>query len=170
MKKLVKKQIIKGVTVMTTLGILGSAYTFIPTAANAKTASTPVAQSIQSPDNVNDIQSNPIFRSLSEDQKAEFLEIAQELHLSLDEQNDLLKQRFDYHHRIQPQWKSSIIKAAAKMIAAKCGEKSVADITDFLFEWEDDLQTGIEKSLIKYGHFNKKVAKWTAKSIIFVLF
>lgn len=112
------------------------------------------------------------YQSLTKDQKEEFNDIVNGLNLSYNEQVTLLNQYAKQHPstKIQTKWKTSIIKAIAKLIIAKTGEKSAADVTDFLFGWEGDLQSGIEHYLVHHEHWNKTVAYWTAKSIMFIAF
>ena len=49
------------------------------------------------------------------------------------------------------------------------GQKSIAEISDFLFGWQDDLEAGIAAYLLRNG-WNREVANWTAKSIMFIIF
>jgi len=160
-----KKTFIKGVAALTTVGILTTA---VVPAVGAETISNPskFSHTSLSPK----VKLSAFYRELDSTKKAEFEYIVEGLNLSESEQLQLLKDRSVEQSTVTPRWKTAIIKKAAALIAAKVGSKTVADITNFLFSWEDDLQMGIEKALIKYGHFNKTVAHWTAKSIMFILF
>lgn len=122
---------------------------------------------------IEDITNNPVYRTLTDAQKQDFADISQGLNLSYTDQADLLNQYAANRPstgRFQLQWKTTLIKAAAKLLAAKLGEKSIADFTDFLFGWEGSLQNGIQYYLIHYAHWNSTAAYWTAKSIVFILF
>ena len=64
---------------------------------------------------------------------------------------------------------STVIRKAASLLAKKMGQKSIAEISDFLFGWQDDLEAGIAAYLLRNG-WNRDVTNWTAKSIIFIIF
>lgn len=151
------KKLSKKIVAISTAGVL--VFSFIPLSGISAKEAT-VSQ---------EVKNDELYENLSGDKKKEFKEIVDGLDLNKEEQEELLEQREDEKSTATVQWKTAVIKKAAEIIAAKTGEKSVAEVTDFLFEWEDDLQTGMEKALVKYGHFNDTVAHWTAKSVMFVL-
>lgn len=62
------------------------------------------------------------------------------------------------------------LKKCAKKFGLKMGETSLADFTDYLFDWEDNLEYGIERFLITKWGWNKVVAHWASKTIMFVAF
>lgn len=121
--------------------------------------------------------------ALPEYKQEELDELQRELNLSQDDVKFLEEQYVNYHSNSsleESKLKAKIvlkvlkaakpvIKKACKMFGLKMGEKSFADFTDYLFEWEGDLQTGIENSLMKVG-MPKTAAHWTAKTIMFVVF
>lgn len=122
---------------------------------------------------VSDIKSNQLYKQLSSDKKQEFNGLIKSKTFDNQELLQILQDR-EKEHPSSPlfhaEWKTSVIKTVAKLVASKVGEKSVSDVTDFLFSWEGPLQDGIEYYLIHYGHFNPTVAHWTAKSIMFIAF
>ena len=65
-------------------------------------------------------------------------------------------------------WKSAAVKKAAKWLAGVIGSKSVADITDYLFEWQDDLEAGCENFLVDECGWDEDVAHWTVKTASFI--
>lgn len=128
-----------------------------------------VQENSESKSVVKDFQ-NTHYKNLTDKQKVEFNEISKHLNLSAIEQEELLREKYENDTAIAPRGvKTSIIKKAAKLLAAKVGSATIAEVTDFLFGWQNDLQTGMEVFLINHG-WNKTVAHWTAKSIMFVLF
>ncbi|MDA2566429.1 hypothetical protein PDQ34_21010 [Bacillus cereus] len=120
--------------------------------------------------NNTDINFNQLYNQLNENKKEEFLNIVRESNLSFQEQIQLLQDRENSSYEATPRWKAAIIKKAAKLLAAKIGSKSVADITDYLFEWEDNLEQGMQNYLVYKLGWNKTAAHWTAKSVMFILF
>lgn len=56
------------------------------------------------------------------------------------------------------------------MFGVKMAEKSFADFTDYLFEWQGKVQDGIESFLINSWGWNKTASHWSAKTIMFVAF
>jgi hypothetical protein len=122
---------------------------------------------------VSNIESEQLYKQLSSDKKQEFNKLIESKIFNNQELLQILQDREERHPSsplFESKWKASVIKAVAKLVASKVGEKSVADVTDFLFSWEGPLQDGIEYYLIHYGHFNSTVAHWTAKSIMFIVF
>lgn len=117
-----------------------------------------------------DIQTNDLFKKLNKEKQNEFIELAKELNLTYQEQIQFLQEKEASKNQLTARWKTAIIKKAAKLLAAKIGSKSVADITDYLFEWENDLQTGMENYLVYKLGWNRTAAHWTAKSVMFILF
>ncbi|RGB74915.1 hypothetical protein [Anaerococcus nagyae] len=122
-----------------------------------------------------------LANNLPDYKKSELLELKNELDLNYEEINFLEEQYLINHSGTELRWKVSavkkvikvakpILKKAAKKFGVKMGEKGIADLTDYLFEWEDDLQNGIENFLINKWGWNKTAAHWTAKTIMFVAF
>ncbi|MGG0256904.1 hypothetical protein ABEY61_28330 [Bacillus toyonensis] len=117
-----------------------------------------------------DITLNHLYNKLSKNKKKEFLNIVKESNLNFQEQVQLLQDRKNNIHSSQQRWKISIVKKAAQLLAIKIGSKSVADITDYLLSWEDDLQQGMENYLVYELGWDQSVAYWTAKSVMFIIF
>ncbi len=118
---------------------------------------------------------------LSPEKEEQLMEIANEFNLSTQEIKELRYLYNEHSTTIIPRGRIGIIlkivKAAkpiiikaCKMFGVKMAEKSLADFSDFLFEWQGDLQDGIENFLINYWNWNETAAHWTAKSIMFVVF
>lgn len=120
--------------------------------------------------------------TLSSPQKEEqLMEIAKQLNLTEQEVQELRDLYNKHSSTTMPMGKIGIITKivkvskpiiikAAKAIGIKISEKTFADFTDFLFDWQGNLQDGIESFLINYLNFNETVAYWTAKTIMFVAF
>lgn len=107
---------------------------------------------------------------LPDDKKKEFNELVQSGYFSKTEQVKLLQAYTTENGNFSTRSvKTKAIKKLAKWLAAKVGSKTIADITDYLFGWQDDLQTGAENFLVDHG-WNRTVAHWSVKSIMFVLF
>ncbi|CAK1250505.1 hypothetical protein [Fructobacillus fructosus] len=147
---------------LASLTLMGSASPIL--SASADSNITQSAQTVPS----HSQQFNDLYQQLDESDKEEFNQIINSLNLSEEEQIDLLQQRIE-NDVPSFRWKTAIIKAAARILAAKLGEKSVADWTDFLFDWEDNFEGGIRYALIHYGNFNSTAAYWTARSIVFAV-
>lgn len=140
------------------------------------TSITPVfAQSIN--DNSNKLGANKMLLSLEKEN--ELLEIAKEGNLSNEEINQLVK--LYEENMISPRGKLGVILKivkvsknvmlkASKAFGVKMAEKTVADWTDYLLGWQDDLQDGIENFLIDKCGWNREAASWTAKTIMFIVF
>ncbi|WP_031556628.1 hypothetical protein [Lachnospira multipara] len=120
---------------------------------------------------------------LSNDKLKELNILATEMNLNdqdIDEIQKLYKEYHQYNQIEDSKIKAKIVKKVVKLIVPLTGkalkaagvkvtEKGLADITNFLFEWEGPLQDGIEQALISIGA-PKTVAHWSAKTIMFVLF
>ncbi|ARF67779.1 hypothetical protein B7C51_07950 [Paenibacillus larvae subsp. pulvifaciens] len=117
-----------------------------------------------------DITNHDLYKRLTKDKQKEFMEIVKGTNLNYQQQVQLLKDRENMGQEQEKTLKVSLIKKAAKILAAKLGEKSIADIADYLFDWEDNLQQGIENYLVDKAGWNTTVAHWTAKTIMFILF
>ncbi|MCY9512239.1 hypothetical protein M5W68_20225 [Paenibacillus larvae] len=117
-----------------------------------------------------DITNHDLYKRLTKDKQKEFMEIVKGTNLNFQQQVQLLKDRKNMGQEQEKTLKVSLIKKAAKILAAKLGEKSIADIADYLFDWEDNLQQGIENYLVDKAGWNTTVAHWTAKTIMFILF
>lgn len=65
--------------------------------------------------------------------------------------------------------KATLTKAA-KMFGMKMAEKELADFADYLFEWQGDLQDGIENFLVYNWGWSRDAAHWAAKTIMFIAF
>lgn len=95
-----------------------------------------------------DITNHDLYKRLIKDKQKEFMEIVKGTNLNYQQQVQLLKDRENMGQEQEKTLKVSLIKKAAKILAAKLGEKSIADIADYLFDWEDNLQQGIENYLV----------------------
>ena len=113
-----------------------------------------------------------LYNSLSDEKKAEFITLVQENHLTADEQYQVLK---DYVNKPpMARWKLAVlreaVKYAAKIVGAKIGEKTIADFVNYLTDFEDHIQDGLENGMVKYFHVNRSVAHWAAKTVVFIFF
>ncbi|ANU71630.1 hypothetical protein [Enterococcus faecalis] len=154
--KYLKKAVILGLTI-TTVGSAVSPVTnvFASEAIEAYNSSK------------NSIELDKYFNDLSDSKKAEFRELVKGANLSPNEQLQILKEKYDSDREIAPRWKTAVIKKVAKWLAAKAGEKSIADITNYLFEWQDNLEQGAENWLVDHG-WNRTAAHWTVKTASFI--
>jgi hypothetical protein len=119
---------------------------------------------------------------LSPEKEKQLMEISKEFNLSTQDIKDLRNLYHNEHSTtIMPLGKigavtkivkvaKPIIIKACKMFGVKMAEKSLADFTDFLFEWQGNLQDGIENFLITRWNWNETAAHWTAKTIMFIVF
>lgn len=118
---------------------------------------------------------------LSPQKEEQLMEIAKQLNLTEQEVQELRDLYNKHSSTTMPMGKIGIITKivnvskpiiikAEKAIGIKISEKTFADFTDFLFDWQGNLQDGIESFLINYLKFNETVAYWTAKTIMFVAF
>lgn len=139
--------------------------TFVSTATNVH-ASNISDVTISSTQN-NDF--NYYYNDLSNSEKIEFDQLAKSGVFSQNDQLTLLQEKYNNTRSIAPKWKIAAIKKLAVFLAAKTGAKSISDITNFLFSWEDDLQEGATEYLVNNG-WNHDVAYWTVKSAIFLFF
>ncbi|MED3352976.1 hypothetical protein P4388_31140 [Bacillus thuringiensis] len=164
------KMKIAGSILATTLAVstIGSSYALADSP-----NTTPTKQQITNQENT-DITTHKLYKELDVDSQKLFIEIVNGANLPYPQQVQLLqdKDRFieEENNSSMHTWKTALVKKAAKLLAAKIGSKSVADITDYLFEWEDDLQQGMENYLVYKLGWNKTAAHWTAKSVMFILF
>lgn len=117
---------------------------------------------------VNKSEKDDLYIQLPTDKKEQFDEIVAALSLSENEQLDLLKAYQQEHPRRRKRGvKSAVIKKVARFIATKLGQKSLVEVTNYLFEWQDNLETGAENYLVKYG-WNRNLAHWTVKTASFI--
>ncbi|OTO52012.1 hypothetical protein [Enterococcus faecium] len=113
-----------------------------------------------------------LYNTLSDDKKAEFVALVQENHLTADEQYKVLN---DYVNKPpMPRWKLTVLKEAvkyaAKLVGAKIGEKTIADFVNYLTDFEDHIQDGLENGMVKYFHISRNTAHWAAKTVVFIFF
>lgn len=112
---------------------------------------------------------NKLYNSLTNSKKQEFNILVKGANLTLDEQLEILKTREKEINHVESKGaKSAVVKKVAKWLAAKAGEKSIADITDYLFEWEDNLEQGAENYLVDKCGWNRTAAHWTVKTASFI--
>lgn len=107
------------------------------------------------------------YNDLSDSKKDEFRSLVKDANLSPDEQLQILKEKYEADREATPRWKTAVVKKVAKWLAAKAGEKSIADITNYLFEWQDNLEQGAENWLVAHG-WNQTAAHWTVKTASFI--
>lgn len=107
------------------------------------------------------------YNDLSDSKKAEFKNLVEGANLSKDEQLQILKEKYTADRQPTPRWKSAVVKKVARWLAAKAGEKSIVDITNYLFEWQDNLEQGAENWLVNHG-WNRTAAHWTVKTASFI--
>lgn len=113
-----------------------------------------------------------LYNSLSDEKKAEFAALVQENQLTADEQYQVLK---DYVNKpLMPRWKLTVLKEAvkyaAKIVGAKIGEKTITDFVNYLTDFEDHIQDGLENGMVKYFHISRDTAHWAAKTVVFIFF
>lgn len=113
------------------------------------------------------------LNQLTEEEKRQFNQLKKSGIFSEYELHEILKEKIYYSSTstmIQLSGVSStVIRKAASLLAKIMGQKSIAEISDFLFGWQDDLEAGIAAYLLRNG-WNRDVANWTAKSIMFIIF
>lgn len=107
------------------------------------------------------------FNDLSEDKKIEFQTLVKEANLSRDEQLQILKEKYNSDREITFRWKGAVIKKVARWLADKVGEKSVSSVTNYLFEWQDNLKQGDENYFIHHG-WNRTATHWAVKTASFI--
>lgn len=146
---------------LVSVSLLSSALPFQPVSANnedVKEASFIPTYSIYKSED---------YLSLSNKEKTQFNELVNSGVFSNQELESILK---DKRKNKSPfRWKIAAIKKAARFISKKLGTKTVAEISDFLFGWQDNLEEGIALLLLRNG-WNREVARWTARSIMFIIF
>lgn len=75
---------------------------------------------------------------------------------------------------VQARWKISVIKAvfkaAAKVLGAKMGEKTLSDWVNYLTNFEGGMEDGIQSFLVNRMGWNSTAAYWTARTIVFLAF
>lgn len=137
-------------------------------------------------DNQNNILENKniefkIEENLPIDKQVELNNLVKEFNMSKEDANYIKELYIQNHSGIQPKAKVGavlkIIKVAkpiiikgAKMFGMKMAEKGIADLTDYLFEWQGALQDGIENFLVNNWGWSTTAAHWVAKTIMFVAF
>lgn len=107
------------------------------------------------------------YNDLSNEKKVEFERLVSGAHLSQVEQLQILKEKYESDRQLTPRWKIAVIKKIAKWLVAKTGEKTVSDVTNYLFEWQDNLEQGAENWLVNHG-WNRTAAHWTVKTASFI--
>lgn len=119
--------------------------------------------------------------SISPEKEKYLQDMRKEYNLTQQDVNDIRYIYNQYSDISTPRAKIGIIKKvikvagpvlmkAAKIFGVKMSEKSFAEFSNFLFGWQDDLQSGIETFLVNNLHWNRVAAEWTAKTIMFVVF
>lgn len=130
---------------------------------------------------INTISLNDNEEMLSLEKERELLEIAREFNLSQQDIYDLREMYNQNSDVITPRARISavlkivksakpVLNKATKIFGVKLKEKAISDFTDFLFEWQDSLQNGIEYFLANKLGWNSSAAHWAAKTIMFVAF
>jgi hypothetical protein len=125
----------------------------------------------------NNEESNSLFKEngLTDSQQKDFNEIKQSGQFSEQQLNSVLKDKMNQSNPMFAQkWKIALIKSAikygAKLIGKKLEGKTLTDAVNYLTGFEDNIQDGIQNTLVKYLHVNSNVAYWTAKTVVFVFF
>ncbi|MBF6978223.1 hypothetical protein IU403_03585 [Aerococcaceae bacterium zg-BR22] len=114
-----------------------------------------------------DILLSDNYKLLSKSEKQDFNALIQSGMFSYQDLQNILHEKLNGEPTFRS--KVAIVKKAARLHAQKLGQKSLAEITDFLFGWQDNLEEGMARFLLRSG-WNKDVAYWTAISIMFILF
>ena len=110
-----------------------------------------------------------LYNQLPDEKKLQFNELVSALNLNEEEQLDLLKQYKEEHpRRAKRGLKSAVIKKVARFLAKKVAQKSVVEITNYLFEWQDNLEAGAENYLVEQG-WDRNIAHWTIKTASFIV-
>lgn len=118
---------------------------------------------------------------LSPEKEKELKELVKEFNLSPQDEQEIRELYRENSNTVTTRAKIGVIKKiikvakpvfvkAAKLFGVKISEKSIADFSDFLFGWQDDLENGIKTFLVKNLGWNSTAAEWTAKTIMFVAF
>lgn len=123
--------------------------------------------------NTNDDQEDRLYNLLATSQQEEFNEIVKGAGLTKDQQVVLLTEKVsEQRSSMQRGIKLDAVKEIAKYVAKITGKsllsKPLKSFVNFITDYEGKAQTGIERGLIKYLHFNKTVAYWTARTVVFI--
>lgn len=115
-----------------------------------------------------------LYNNLSLEKQKEFDLLTTDGNFSEQDKIDILKEKYNNNSEGTAKWKVAILKKAvkyvAKLVGAKLSAKTLTDFVNYLTGFEDNVQTGLEKGLVKYLHVNKAVAKWAAKTAMFIFF
>lgn len=121
------------------------------------------------------------LRMLPKNKQLELIELKKELNLTEEEVLFLEAQYLEHCGDPEFVGKGAIIRKIAKVakpifrkaekkFGVKMGQKTLAEFTDYLFEWEGKIQDGIENFLVHKWGWNRKAAHWAAKTIMFIAF
>lgn len=115
-----------------------------------------------------------LYSELTPEKKSEFQKLIDSEKLTNEQQYQILQDTYTVNHQASPRWKVAVlkqaIKYAAKLVGTKLSEKGLADFVNYLTGFEDNIQSGLENGLVKYCHVNRTVAKWAAKTVVFIFF
>ncbi|KAF0392063.1 MULTISPECIES: hypothetical protein [Lactobacillaceae] len=137
-------------------------------------ADTTNQTSVTVKNNNNSKSFDELYSNLSSEKKKEFQEIVQTQGLNHSQQYQILQDRETQSNEPTTRWKLSVLKKAVKyaaqLVGTKIKEKTLTEFVNYLTDFEDDMQTGLENGMVKYFHVNRTTAKWVAKTVMFVIF
>jgi len=117
-----------------------------------------------------------LYAELSPEDKANFDTLASHYGWADSEKTQFLQSKAGIADdpAVQARWKVAVIKAvfkaAAKVLGAKMGEKTLSDWVNYLTNFEGDMQDGIQSFLVTQMGWNSTAAYWTARTIVFLAF
>lgn len=123
--------------------------------------------------NSSDEDFNSMYSQLTIEKKQEFNQLVADGNFSQSEQLEILKSKIsnDKSDRLRG-IKLTIVKKIALYVAKYTGRsiasKPLKPFVNYLTNFEGKSETGIRNGLIKYLHFNKTAAYWTARTIVFI--
>lgn len=140
-------------------------------------ALSPVSSVFAAEANVNSSQQTEFdkyYNDLSDSKKSEFEDLVRGAGLTQNEQLQILKDKYTSDREATPRWKAAVLKKGvefvAKAVGAKLGAKTLTDFVNYLTDFEDNIQEGLENGMVKFLGVNRTVAHWTAKTAMFIFF
>lgn len=107
--------------------------------------------------------------SLSLKQQNEFNEIKNSNVFTQDQLNEIMNDREQNNNpdRISFASAKNLILKAAKYTGKHFAKPVIKGMIETLTKYKDKEQDGLQYVLVKYAHFNKTVAYWVARAIVF---
>ncbi|WP_057828176.1 hypothetical protein [Liquorilactobacillus cacaonum] len=116
---------------------------------------------------------NSMYSKLTAEKKQEFNQLVADGNFSKSEQLEILQSKIsnDNSDRLRG-IKLTVVKKIALYVAKYTGRsiasKPLKSFVNYLTNFEGKSETGIRNGLIKYLHFSKTAAYWTARTIVFI--